>query len=161
MLLVCLVRDVTNVLLYLYVAFIISSLMVGWMTNLAKRAGLSLMGFVASAATLFLAVVIVLSFQPSDSFVIVLLWCLFGFLGPLNMITFAALAGEFPSDMTGRMNACLSVFWLGGGFVHAEYLCHRASPVSIGGRKAMPSKGTGSPWGWLVFCWPPRWFGSP
>ena len=109
--------DVTNVLLYLYVAFIISSLMVGWMTNLAKRAGLSLMGFVASAATLFLAVVIVLSFQPSDSFVIVLLWCLFGFLGPLNMITFAALAGEFPSDMTGRMNACLSVFWLGGGFV--------------------------------------------
>jgi hypothetical protein len=42
---------------------------------------------------------------------------LFGFLGPLNMITFAALAGEFPSEMTGRMNACLSVFWLGGGFV--------------------------------------------
>ena len=109
---------VTNVLLCLYIAFIASSLMVGWMTNLARRAGLSLMGFVAGAATLFLAVVIVLAFQPSDSFaIVILLWCLFGFLGPLNMITFAALAGEFPSEMTGRMNACLSVFWLGGGFV--------------------------------------------
>ena len=110
--------NVTNVLLFLYIAFIASSLMVGWMTDLARRAGLSLMGFVASAATLFLAVVTVLSFQPSDSFaIVVLLWCLFGFLGPLNMVTFAALAAEFPADMTGRMNACLSVFWLGGGFV--------------------------------------------
>jgi predicted MFS family arabinose efflux permease len=110
--------DVTNVLLYLYIAFIASSLLVGWMTNLARRIGLSLMGFVAGAAILFLSVVTILTFQPSDSFVIViLLWCLFGFLGPLNMVTFAALAGKFPSDMTGRMNACLSVFWLGGGFV--------------------------------------------
>ncbi len=110
--------DVTNVLLFLYVAFIVSSLLVGWMTGLAKRAGLSLMGFVASAGTLFLAVLAILSLQPSNSFaIVVLLWCLFGFLGPLNMVTFAALAVEFPPDMTGRMNACLSVFWLGGGFV--------------------------------------------
>jgi len=110
--------DATNVLLCLSAAFTLSSLLVGWMTGLARRAGLSLMGFVAGAATLFLAVLVALYLQPSDSFtVVVLLWSLFGFLGPLNMVTFAALAGEFPSDMTGRMNACLSVFWLGGGFI--------------------------------------------
>ncbi|MDA1324060.1 MAG: MFS transporter [Proteobacteria bacterium] len=109
--------DATNVLLCLSAAFTVSSLLVGWMTGLARRAGLSLMGFVAGAATLFLSVLIALYLQPSDSFmVIVLMWSLFGFLGPLNMVSFAALAGEFPSDMTGRLNACLSVFWLGGGF---------------------------------------------
>jgi MFS family permease len=110
--------DATNVLLCLSAAFTLSSLLVGWMTGLARRAGLSLMGFVAGAATLFLAVLVALYLQPPDSFtVVVLLWSLFGFLGPLNMVTFAALSGEFPPEMTGRMNACLSVFWLGGGFV--------------------------------------------
>jgi predicted MFS family arabinose efflux permease len=110
--------NVTNILLYLYLSFIVSSLLVGWMTGIARRAGLSLMGFVATAAILFLAVQIGLYYQPTDSFlVIALLWALFGFLGPLNMVTFAALSSEFSSDMTGRMNACLSVFWLGGGFL--------------------------------------------
>lgn len=107
----------TNVLLFLSISFTVSSLLAGWMTGLAKRAGLSLMGFVASTAMLFLAVLTALHYQPSSYPAVVFLWCLFGFLGPLNMVTFAAMVVEFSSDMTGRVNACLSVFWLGGGFI--------------------------------------------
>lgn len=107
----------TNVLLLLSVAFTASGMMVGWMTGLTKRAGLSLMGFVAGAAILFLGVLLALFLQPTGSFQILLVWSLFGFLGPLNMVSFAALSSAFPVEMTGRLNACLSLFWLGGGFV--------------------------------------------
>ena len=75
------------------------------------------MSFVAVAAGLVLLVLIVLCLQWARSETTVLItWFLFGFLAPLNFVTFAALATQFPRELVGRLNACLSLFWMLGGF---------------------------------------------
>ena len=89
-----------NILLFLAAAFVLSGLLTGWLTSLVKRVGLNPMGFVASTAGLFTLVLVVLFLQWTHSATVVLItWILFGFIAPLNFVTYAALGSQFPKEL--------------------------------------------------------------
>jgi len=107
-----------KVLLLLTGAFVLSGSMTGWLAGVARRLGLSIMGFTATIAGLFALVLLVLSLQwVSSTIVVSATWALFGFLAPLFMVTYAALGSQFSKQLTGRLNACLTLAWMLGAFV--------------------------------------------
>jgi MFS family permease len=107
-----------DVLMVLASAFVLAGLLTGWLTAFAKRFGLTPMGLAASTAALFAMVLIVLFRQWTPSVATVsILWALFGFLAPLNFVMYAALGAEFPKEMGGRLNACLTLAWMLGAFL--------------------------------------------
>jgi len=73
----------------------------------------------ALATAMLLAVVLgVLFLQWTPSPVVVFAtWALFGFVASLNFVTYAALAPEFSPQLTGRLNACLTLSWMLGAFL--------------------------------------------
>ena len=110
-----------NILLFLAAAFVLSGLLTGWLTSLAKRLGLTGMGFAAVTAAvtagLFTLVIVALYLQWTPSATMVLAtWVLFGFIAPLNFVTYAALGSQFPKEMGGRLNACLTLVWMLGAY---------------------------------------------
>jgi MFS family permease len=120
------VRDVAGIsgaaaayiLLFLTGALTLAGLLTGWLTGLAGRLGLSPTGFAAASAVLFVPVLVVLHQQWVQSIWAVLItWALFGFLASLNFVTYAALGQQFSKEMTGRLNACLTLSWMLGAFV--------------------------------------------
>ena len=124
-----------KVLLVLTGAFVLSGSLTGWLAGLARRFGLSMMGFAATIAALFALVILVLSFQWVPSTIAVsATWALFGFLAPLFMVTYAALGSQFSKQLTGRLNACLTLAWMLGAFViqNVYGLILRSYPSSNG-----------------------------
>ena len=107
-----------NILLFLAAAFVLSGLLTGWLTSLVKRLGLTPMGFVACTAGLFGLVLVGLFLQWTHSATVILItWVLFGFLAPLNFFTYAVLGSQFPKELGGRLNACLTLAWMLGAYL--------------------------------------------
>ncbi|MEE8171764.1 MAG: hypothetical protein V3T62_02420, partial [Alphaproteobacteria bacterium] len=95
-----------------------SGLATGALAALGKRVGLAPMDFAILTAGLFGLVLVVLFFQSMLSpLAVFATWFLFGFVATLNFVTYAALGRQFPSEFTGRLNACLTLAWMLGGFV--------------------------------------------
>jgi hypothetical protein len=96
----------------------ISGLVTGALMALAKRCGSAPMEFAVATAGLLTLVLVVLFLQWTPSPLMVFLtWALFGFVAALSFVTYAALAPQFPSELTGRLNACLTLAWMLGAFV--------------------------------------------
>src|SRR5262245_23955982 len=110
--------DTANLLLVLTSAMTVSGLLTGSLTALAKRFGLAPMEFALATAMLLAVVlgVLFLQWTPSPA-VVFATWSLFGFVASLNFVTYAALAPEFPPQLTGRLNACLTLSWMLGAFL--------------------------------------------
>ena len=114
--------DTANLLLLLAGAMTASGLLTGVLAALARRAGLMPRDFVAVTAALFAVVLVALTVQWTPSpFVVFMTWALFGFLGPLTMVTYAVLGPQFAPELTGRLNACLTVAWMAGGFLTQNF----------------------------------------
>ncbi len=110
--------DTANLLLLLAGAMTASGLLTGALTAVARRAGLNPHSFVAVSSALFAVALAVLVVQWTPlPFVVFATWALFGFLAPLSMVTYAALGPQFAPELTGRLNACLTVAWMAGGFL--------------------------------------------
>jgi hypothetical protein len=110
--------EAARVLLVLAGAMTVSGLATGALTALAKRAGLAPMDFAAATAGLFALVLGVLFLQWTPSpLAVSVTWALFGFIAALNFVTYAALAPLFPPQLTGRLNACLTLAWMLGAFL--------------------------------------------
>jgi MFS family permease len=110
--------EAANLLFLMAGAMAISGAMTGIVTSMAKRLGLTTMGVAVITAILFTLIVIVLFLQWVPYHLsVILVWLLFSFLAPLNMVIYAALSTEFPLELTGRLNACLTLCWLLGGFL--------------------------------------------
>jgi hypothetical protein len=76
------------------------------------------MGYTIGSAALFSGTLAILTVQWVPSAVVVgLTWTALGFLAMQNMVTYAALAPRFPPALTGRLNACLTLSWMIGGFL--------------------------------------------
>lgn len=110
--------EAANLLLVLAGAMAVSGLVTGGLTALAQRVGLALMEFVVAMAALFALVLIVLFLQWAPSpLAVFATWALFGFFATLNFVTYAALGPQFPPELTGRLNACLTLSWMLGAFI--------------------------------------------
>jgi MFS family permease len=110
--------DTANLLLVLTSAMTVSGLLTGALTAVARRFGLAPMEFALATAMLLAVVlgVLFLQWTPSPA-VVFATWALFGFVASLNFVTYAALAPEFPPQLTGRLNACLTLSWMLGAFL--------------------------------------------
>jgi len=115
--------DATNSLLVLTAAFTIAGLATGVLTTLAKRIGVPLMEFVVTATGLFTLVLIILYAQWTPSpMMVVATWAAFGFTASLGFGAYAALAPQFAPNLTGRLNACLTLAWmLGASLIQSIY----------------------------------------
>lgn len=110
--------EAANLLLVLAGSMTLSGLLSGGLTALAGRLGLSPLGFTVAMAGLFTLMLVVLFVQWTPSAPVVFAtWSAFGFVATLNFITYAALAPAFPPQLTGRLNACLTLSWTLGAFV--------------------------------------------
>jgi MFS family permease len=109
--------EAASLLLILTGAMTVSGLATGALTSLAKRCGLAPMEFAVATAGLFALVLVVLFFQWTPSpFVVFVTWALFGFIAALSFVIYAALGPEFAPQLTGRLNACLTLSWMLGAF---------------------------------------------
>jgi MFS family permease len=110
--------EAANLLLVLAGAMTASGLLTGALTTLGKRFGLEPMGFVVANAGVFALVLCILFLQWTPSpFVVFATWALFGFIATLSFVTYAALGAQFSPQLTGRVNACLTLSWMLGAFV--------------------------------------------
>jgi len=107
--------NTANVLFLMAGASTACYFLTGSITNFCRRLGLTAIGVAILTALMFTAVVAILFLQwPSSDFFIGLAWVLFGFLAPFTMVIYAGLSKEFPLQITGRLNACLTLSWLFG-----------------------------------------------
>ncbi len=107
-----------TMLLLLSAAITVAGVSTGGLAGLCRRVGISATGFCVGVAALFAIAFLVLTMQwaPNDVTVYVT-WTVFGFLGALNWVNFAALAQRFPAGLIGRLNACLTLFLMLATFV--------------------------------------------
>jgi MFS family permease len=96
------------------VALCLGALLIGWAADRLRSRGISLSTVLASLAVLFIAAQLALIFRCfSSSYV---LWAMVAAVGSGTVLTSAILAEYFPKELTGRANAALNVFHMGGAF---------------------------------------------
>lgn len=109
--------ETANLLFFMAGAMTVSGALTGVATRLARTFGLTPMDVAVITAILFTLVIFALYSQWNSSHIaIIVMWILFGFLAPFNMVIYAALSPQFPKEFTGRLNACLTLSWFLGGF---------------------------------------------
>jgi MFS family permease len=101
-------------LLVMAVALCLGALLIGWAADRLRSRGISLRTLLGSLAVLFIAAQFALIFRCfSSSYV---LWATIAAVGSGTVLTSAILAEYFPKELTGRANAALNVFHMGGAF---------------------------------------------
>jgi MFS family permease len=101
-------------LLVMAVALCLGALGIGWTADRLRSRGISLRTLLGSLAALFIAAQLALIFRCfSSSYV---LWAMIAAVGSGTVLSFAILAEYFPKELTGRANAALNVFHMGGAF---------------------------------------------
>ncbi len=101
-------------LLVMAVALCLGALLIGWAADGLRSRGISLRTLLGSLAALFIAAQLALIFRCfSSSYV---LWAMIAAVGSGTVLSFAILAEYFPKELTGRANAALNVFHMGGAF---------------------------------------------
>lgn len=101
-------------LLVMAVALCLGALLIGWAADRLRSRGISLRTLLGSLAALFIAAQLALIFRClSSSYV---LWAVIAAFGSGTVLSFAILAEYFPKELTGRANAALNVFHMGGAF---------------------------------------------
>jgi MFS family permease len=101
-------------LLVMAVALCLGALLIGWAADRLRSRGISLSTILASLAALFIAAQLALIFRRFSSSYI--LWAMIAGVGSGTVLTSAILAEYFPKELTGRANAALNVFHMGGAF---------------------------------------------
>jgi MFS family permease len=101
-------------LLVMAVALCLGALAIGWAADRLRSRGVSLRTLLGSLAVLFIAAQLALIFRCFSSSY--LLWAMMAAVGSGTVLSFAILAEYFPKEMTGRANAALNVFHMGGAF---------------------------------------------
>lgn len=110
--------EAANLLLVLATAMTLSGLLTGSLLALARRVGLTPMGFVVAMSVVYMLILVVLALEWTPSPVVVFAtWALLGFVAGFNFVTYAALAATFPPQLIGRVNACLTLSWVLGAFL--------------------------------------------
>lgn len=101
-------------LLVMAVALCLGALLIGWAADRLRSRGISLRTLLGALAALFIAAQLALIFRCfSSSYV---LWAMIAAFGSGTVLSFAILAEYFPKELTGRANAALNVFHMGGAF---------------------------------------------
>ncbi|MGD9922635.1 MAG: nitrate/nitrite transporter [Pseudorhodoplanes sp.] len=101
-------------LLVMAVALCLGALLIGWTADRFRSRGISLRMIFGCLAALFIAAQLALIFRCfSSSYV---LWAIVAAVGSGTVLTSAILAEYFPKELTGRANAALNVFHMGGAF---------------------------------------------
>lgn len=101
-------------LLVMAVALCVGALLIGWAADRLRSRGISLRMLLGCLAALFIAAQLGLIFRCfSSSYV---LWAAIAAVGSGTVLSFAILAEYFPKELTGRANAALNVFHMGGAF---------------------------------------------
>ena len=101
-------------LLVMAVALCLGALAIGWAADRVRSRGVSLRTLLGSLAALFIAAQLALIFRCFSSSY--LLWAMMAAVGSGTVLSFAILAEYFPKELTGRANAALNVFHMGGAF---------------------------------------------
>ncbi|MEW6453878.1 MAG: MFS transporter [Pseudomonadota bacterium] len=101
-------------LLVMAVALCLGALLIGWTADRLRSRGISLRMIFGCLSALFVAAQLALIFRCfSSSYV---LWAMIAAVGSGTVLTSAILAEYFPKELTGRANAALNVFHMGGAF---------------------------------------------
>lgn len=110
--------ETAHLLLVLTASMTVAGLVTGPLTGAAKKIGLTPTGFGVAVGFAHAAILAILYFQwiPSHGFVVVV-WALIGAIAMLSFVFYAALAPQFPVALAGRLNACITLSWMLGGFV--------------------------------------------
>lgn len=96
------------------VALCLGALLIGWTADRLRSRGISLRIIFGCLAALFIAVQLALIFRCFSSTYV--LWAMVAAVGSGTVLTSAILAEYFPKELTGRANAALNVFHMGGAF---------------------------------------------
>lgn len=102
-------------LLVMAVALCVGALLIGWAADRLRSRGISLRMLLGCLAAVFIAAQLALIFRCFSSSY--LLWAMIAAFGSGTVLSFAILAEYFPKELTGRANAALNVFHMGGAFV--------------------------------------------
>jgi MFS family permease len=101
-------------LLVMAIALCLGALLIGMVADRLRNWGVSLQTLLGCLAALFIAAQLALIMRClSSSYV---LWIVIAAVGSATVISFAILAEYFPKELTGRANAALNVFHMGGAF---------------------------------------------
>jgi MFS family permease len=101
-------------LLVMAVALCVGALLIGWAADRLRSRGISLRMVLGCLAALFIAAQLALIFRCFSSSYF--LWAMIAAVGSGTVLSFAILAEYFPKELTGRANAALNVFHMGGAF---------------------------------------------
>jgi MFS family permease len=101
-------------LLVMAVALCLGALLIGWAADRLRNSGISLRTLLGCLAALFIAVQFALIFRCFSSSYVV--WAMIAAVGSGTVLTSSILAEYFPKELTGRANAALNVFHMGGAF---------------------------------------------
>ena len=96
------------------VALCLGALLIGWAADRLRRCGISLTTLLGCLSALFIAAQFALIFRCFSSSYI--LWAMIAAVGSGTVLTSSILAEYFPKELTGRANAALNVFHMGGAF---------------------------------------------
>jgi MFS family permease len=97
------------------VALGVGALVLGVTVDRLRRRGVGPRSLLGCVSTLFIAAQVALILRlPLPSFIP---WAIVATVGAATVLSYAILAEYFPKELTGRANAALNVFHIGGAFV--------------------------------------------
>jgi MFS family permease len=101
-------------LLVMAIALCLGALAIGVAADRLRRLGIGPRTLLACVATIFILAQFALIFRClSTSYI---LWAVIAAVGAAPVLSYAILAEYFPKELTGRANAALNVFHMGGAF---------------------------------------------
>lgn len=104
-----------NYLFAMAMALSVGALLLGMVVTRLRKRNVEPRVVFGLVAALFITVQIALILRwPLPSYI---LWCAVAAVGGMTVLSYAIVAEYFPKDLTGRANAALNVFHIGGAFL--------------------------------------------
>jgi len=98
-------------------AFVVSILVAGVITDLLVRRGVSLVTVTIGYILIFLAAQVALLFNPTDRWLALGIWCVFGMTGHVAVISYPWLSRYFGASLSGRSNTAANLLMFLWAFV--------------------------------------------
>jgi len=99
--------EAAGVLFWVAIAMICGFIVIGYLTVIFVKKGVSVTTSAISGMTLFMAVQLALILLPPT--IILPLWLLFGFTGTSGIIAYSALSQTFPPSLSGRVTTAVNL----------------------------------------------------
>lgn len=108
---------VANSMFVMAALFVVSILLAGVITDFLVRRGVSLVTVTLGFIAIFLSAQLALLFNPTDRYVAIALWCVFGMTGHVAVISYPWLSRYFGQSLSGRSNTAANLLMFLWAFI--------------------------------------------